>query len=389
MAVPTDAAPITFLQRDRPLRPDLFLVIPYLMLSGLGLLMVYTASAPRLEQLGISPDRDLKRQAVFVIIGFIVFATMSMIDLRTIRSLVPAIYGASLVLLVVVLTPLGDNVKGAQRWIQLGPYQFQPSELAKVAVILGLAALLARSPTDKLTWDRVGRAIALVALPAALIFFQPDLGTMLVFGFIAIVMLFTAGATWRQLAFLVVAAIIGGVALFQVGAIKEYQITRLTAFLDPAADPQGARYNQAQSEIAIGSGGFTGRGLFRGTQTNLRFVPEQSSDFIFTAVGEQLGFIGAAIVLFLFAVIVWRLLVIAVNARDRFSRLVTVGIAGLIAFHVFVNVGMTIRLMPVTGLPLPFMSAGGTVFIAMSAALGMAHSVWLRRSPVPGERVVE
>ncbi len=390
MAMRTDEpARITLLQRERPLRPDLFLVIPYMMLSGLGLLMVYTASAPRLEALGIPPDRDLKRQAVFVVIGFIVFGVVSMIDMRTIRGWVPAIYGSSLVLLVLVLSPLGENVKGAQRWIDIGPFQFQPSELAKLAVILGLASLLASAGGGPLRWDHVARAIVLVAIPAALIFLQPDLGTMLVFGFMAIVMLFTSGSTWRQLAFLSVSGVIGAVGLFQVGAIKEYQITRLTAFLDPASDLQGARYNQYQSEIAIGSGGFTGKGLFNGSQTNLRFVPEQSADFIFTAVGEQLGFVGSALVLILFGIIVWRILVAAVNARDRFGRLVAVGIASLIAFHVFVNVGMTVRLMPVTGLPLPFMSAGGTVFIAMSAALGMAHSIWLRRSPVPGERAIE
>ncbi len=390
MAMRTDEpARITLLQRERPLRPDLFLVIPYMMLSGLGLLMVYTASAPRLEALGIPPDRDLKRQAVFVVIGFIVFGVVSMIDMRTIRGWVPAIYGSSLVLLVLVLSPLGEKVKGAQRWIDIGPFQFQPAELAKLAVVLGLASLLASAGSGPLRWDHVARAIVLVAIPAGLIFLQPDLGTMLVFGFMAIVMLFTSGATWRQLAFLSVSGVIGAVGLFQVGAIKEYQITRLTAFLDPAADLQGARYNQYQSEIAIGSGGFTGKGLFNGSQTNLRFVPEQSADFIFTAVGEQLGFIGSALVLALFGIIVWRILVAAVNAKDRFGRLVAVGVASLIAFHVFVNIGMTVRLMPVTGLPLPFMSAGGTVFIAMSAALGLAHSVWLRRSPVPGERAIE
>jgi rod shape determining protein RodA len=168
--------------------------------------------------------------------------------------------------------------------------------------------------------------------------------------------------------------------------IKEYQITRLTAFLDPATDPLAAGYNQLQSEIAIGTGGLTGRGLFEGTQTNLRFVPEQSSDFIFTAVGEQLGFFGSVLVLVLFAILIWRVLVAAANSRDRFGYLIAVGVAAMIAFHMFVNIGMTVRLMPVTGLPLPFMSAGGTVFLAMSAAIGMAHSIWLRRSPVPGER---
>jgi len=388
MALTNDTSRIKLLQRDRPMRPDLLLIVPYIVLSVLGLLMIYSATAPGLEEEGLDPTADLKRQAFFVVLGFIVFAAMSVIEVKTVRLLVPAIYLVTIFLLIAVLL-IGQEVKGAQRWIPVGPWVFQPSEFAKVAVILAVAAVLAASPHLPLRWDRVARVLALVGLPALLIFLQPDLGTMLVFGFIAVLMLFVGGSTMRQLAFLIVAVIIGSVALFQVGAIQEYQVTRLTAFLDPATDLQGAQYNQAQSEIAIGSGGLTGRGLFDGTQTNLRFVPEQESDFIFTAVGEQLGFIGGLLVLALFALMLWRILVGAYGARERFGQLVAVGVAGLIAFHVFVNVGMTIRLMPVTGLPLPLMSAGGTVFVAMSAALGLVHSIWLHRSPVPGERLVE
>jgi len=199
------------------------------------------------------------------------------------------------------------------------------------------------------------------------------------------VMLFVGGTSLRQLAFIALAAIVMAVALFQVGAIQEYQINRVTSFLDGGGDQENADYNQLQSEIAIGSGGFFGKGLFGGTQTNLSFVPEQSSDFIFTAVGEQLGFVGGSIVIGLYAMIVWRLLVAAANGRERFSQMVAIGIASLLVFHVFVNVGMTLRLIPVTGLPLPFLSAGGTFFIAMSLGLGLAHSVWMRRSPVPDE----
>ena len=238
-------------------------------------------------------------------------------------------------------------------------------------------------------WDRVARAVLIVAVPAVLIFLQPDLGTMLTFGFIAGVMIFVAGATWRQMAALIVAGLVATVAVFQAGVIKTYQITRLTAFLDETSDVLNTQYNQFQSQIAIGTGGVFGKGLFNGTQTNLRFVPEQSSDFIFTAVGEQLGFRGSLFVLVMFGLIIWRVLVAAANARDRFGQLAATGVAALVAFHVFVNIGMTIRVMPVTGLPLPFMSSGGTVFVVMSVALGMAHSVWMRRSPLVGERTGE
>lgn len=385
MAIPTDEdRPVSLLRRERTARPDMLLVIPYLVLSALGLVMIYSASAPRLETLGLNPTRDLERQAIFVIIGFVGFAVTSMIDLRALKRWVPAIYLISVVSLVLVLSPLGASVKGAQRWIPVGPYQFQPAEIAKIAVVLGLAGLLSAA-AKPMRWDRVARGVALVAVPSLLIFLQPDLGTMLTFGFIAIVMIFIAGATFRQMGALLVAAILVAVGVFQVGAVKEYQLVRLTAFLDSAADPLGPGYNQLQSEIAIGTGGLMGKGLFNGTQTNLRFVPEQSSDFIFTALGEQLGFIGSAFVLVLFGVIIWRILMAAVNARGRFGQLVAIGVAAVVSFHVFVNVGMTVRLMPVTGLPLPFMSAGGTVFVAMSVALGLVHSVWIHRPASRGE----
>ena len=378
---------MSLLRRERQLRPDLILVIPYLLLTALGLVMIYTASAPRLEEAGVSPTRELEQQAAFVLIGFAAFAIVSVINLSVVRPWVPVLYLGSVVTLILVLSPLGSAVKGAQRWIQLGPVRFQPSEIAKLAVILGLAMLLSAAARP-MKWYRVARAVLIVVVPAVLIFLQPDLGTMLTFGFIAGVMIFVAGATWRQMAALIVAGLVTTVAVFQAGVIKTYQITRLTAFLDETSDVLNTQYNQFQSQIAIGTGGLFGKGLFNGTQTNLRFVPEQSSDFIFTAVGEQLGFVGSLFVLVLFGLIIWRVLVAAANARDRFGQLTATGVAALVAFHVFVNIGMTIRVMPVTGLPLPFMSSGGTVFVVMSVALGMAHSVWMRRSPLVGERPI-
>ena len=385
MAYTEERTQMSLLRRERQLRPDLMLVIPYLLLTALGLVMIYTASAPRLEEAGVSPTRELEQQAAFVLVGFAAFAIVSVINLSVVRPWVPALYLGSVVTLILVLSPLGSAVKGAQRWIQLGPIRFQPSEIAKLAVILGLAMLLSAAARP-MKWDRVARAVLIVVVPAVLIFLQPDLGTMLTFGFIAGVMIFVAGATWRQMAALIVAGLVTTVAVFQAGVIKTYQITRLTAFLDETSDVLNTQYNQFQSQIAIGTGGLFGKGLFNGTQTNLRFVPEQSSDFIFTAVGEQLGFAGSLFVLVMFGLIIWRVLVAAANARDRFGQLAATGVAALVAFHVFVNVGMTIRVMPVTGLPLPFMSSGGTVFVVMSVALGMAHSVWMRRSPLVGER---
>ncbi len=377
--------PAPYANRQAPLRPDVVLVLTYLIISAIGLLMVYSASAPGLRARGLDPAGELKTQAFFVLLGFITFAVVSSVDLAEVKGFVGPIYVIVTGLLVVVLTPLGDSEGLAQRWIDLGPVQFQPSEIAKIAVILMLASLLAGSSVP-LSWKTIARSLVIVGIPALLIFRQPDLGTMLVFAFVALAMLFVGGATIRQLAFLFVSTTVATVGIFQLKLIKEYQINRLTAFIDPGAHELSLSYNQVQSEIAIGSGGLFGKGLFAGTQTNAQFVPVQSSDFIFTAVGEQFGFVGSIVVIALFGVLLFRLLTIAVSARDRFAFLVTTGITAMFAFHVFVNIGMTIRIMPVTGLPLPFMSAGGTVFVAMSAALGLAHSAWIRMHRQPGAR---
>ncbi len=369
--------------RRRP-GPDLFLFVAFLALSALGILMVFTASRPLLEVQGLDPTSLMQRQIVFAAVGLVGFVVASLIDYREYRPLVPFFYGASLVLLVAVFA--AEPVNGARRWISLGPFQLQPAEFAKLAVILTLASVLAAVQDDEqgMPWKRLLVSLAVVAVPAALIFRQPDLGTMLVFGFLAIIMLFGAGTSLRQFAVLAGAGLVGGWTVLKMELLKSYQVERLTSFLDPTSDPLRAGYNRIQSELAIGSGQLVGKGLFQGSQTELSFVPAQPTDFIFTAVGEQLGFIGGALVLLAYAVLIWRLLRIAVNARDRLGMLIVVGVASLLAFHTFVNIGMTIGIMPVTGLPLPFMSAGGSAFITMSVALGIAHSVWLRRSPVPG-----
>jgi rod shape determining protein RodA len=372
-------------QRQRSLRPDLLIVIPYLLLSALGIVMIYAASAPRLELLELDPGYDMRRQVVFVLLGTVAFGVGSMLAGRRLRPLIPLAYIGSIILLVAVF-PFGRSGGGAQRWIDLGPFDLQPSEVAKVAVILAIALLLSRSAEDRVSGREIVITLALVAVPAVLIFLQPDLGTMLVFGFIAVAMLFVAGSSVRQIGALLLAAVVGAVAVLQLDVLREYQVERLTAFLDPASSELAANYTYTQSVTAIGSGGMFGKGLFGGALTNLSYVPEQATDFIFTAIAEQLGFIGAVLTLVLFAVILWRLLVIAALTRDPIGRLLVAGVAALIAFHVFVNIGMTVRLVPATGLPLPFVSYGGSSFLVMSFALGLAHAVWIHRSPVPEGR---
>lgn len=366
-----------------PLKPDLVLVLTYVTISAIGLLMIFSATAPGFEAAGADPATELRSQAIWVVLGFTVFAVASTFSLVELKGFAGPFYLVSVVLLVLVF-PLGESDGVAQRWIDLGRIQFQPSEFAKIAVILMIASILAAAERP-IKWNTVAHVLVIVGVPAGLIFLQPDLGTMLVFAAVTLALLFVGGATLRQLGFLFVATVVGTVGLFQLKLIEDYQIRRLTAFIDPESHSLDATYNQVQSEIAIGSGGFFGKGLFEGTQTNLQFVPVQSSDFIFTAVGEQFGFVGSVIVIALFGVLLFRLVVIAMSARSRFAFLVTMGVAAMLAFHIFVNIGMTVRIMPVTGLPLPFMSAGGTVFVALSAALGLAHSAWIRRNSPVGE----
>jgi rod shape determining protein RodA len=291
---------------------------------------------------------------------------------------------------MMVLLPLVflfPPVNGARRWIDLGFFQLQPSEFSKTVCVIALAAILGR-PVARLSWTRVFQGLAILAVPGALIFLQPDLGTMLVFSFVVVVMLFGAGMSGRQLLLLSGSAVLTATLVVQQGWLLGYQLDRIRVLMNPSIDPTGIGWNLRQSKLAVGSGQLFGKGLFEGQQTNFQYVPEQGTDFIFTAVGEQLGFIGAILVVLAYLVLIWRLLVIAANSRDRFGALITLGIAAMFMFHVFINIGMTVGIMPVTGLPLPFMSAGGSSFLNFSIALGIANSVWLRRSPVPGENSV-
>lgn len=364
-------------------RPDYGMILIIAGLTALGLIMIFSASAPRLEAAGLARSQQMVRQAIVVVLGAIVFVVASSISDRNWRLLTPWVYAAVLLLLIAVLSPIGALRQGAQRWISLGLFDLQPSELAKPAVILAIATFLAPVQENTMKWIRIVRTFGLVALPSVLIFLQPDLGTMLVFGFVTVVMLFMAGTTARQIVILGLGAVIALVLALELGLLAEYQLDRLTGFLNPGEQTLSINYNQNQSQIAIGSGGMFGLGLFQAPQTNLAFVPSQTTDFIFTAIGEQLGFVGGAIVILAFMVLVWRTLMVAAVARDRFGQLFCVGVGAMVGFHVFVNIGMAVGLLPVTGLPLPFLSFGGSFYLAMMMSLGIVHSVWLHRSRVP------
>lgn len=372
--------------RNDVARPDFVMLGCMLALSALGVLMIYSSSAPRLEAAGLGTTSTMARQAFFVVLGLAVSLIATSLSDRTWQSLAPIVYGGTLVSLLVVLSPVGALRQGAQRWIDLGFIDLQPAELAKPAVVLALAALLAPASDKGIPWLRVAKAVALVAVPAVLIFVQPDLGTMLVFGFVLVVMLFAAGTSARQIGLLLAMSILALLSAVQLGILRDYQLARLTGFLNAGQQTLSINYNQNQSQIAIGNGGLFGQGLFEGTQTNLAFVPAQTTDFIFTAVGEQLGFVGGALVIGLFLVLIWRMLMVAALARDRFAQLAATGVAAMVAFHVFVNIGMTLGLLPVTGLPLPFVSYGGSFYLAMAISVGIVNAIWIRRARTPGER---
>ena len=362
-------------------RSDKILFGTMLALSGFGLLMIYSATKN-------AGSFSMERQMIFVAAGLLLYFLASNVDYREYRSWVPVVSIVVLISLMVVF--LFEPVNGAQRWIPLGFFKLQPAEFAKVVVIVALASLLAppiRADMERppLTWATIGKALLITAIPAYLILREPDLGTTMVFFFIVYVMLFAAGASWRQMVTLGISGILTGVVVWQANLLEDYQLDRIRVLFDPTVDPQGIGYNLAQSKLAIGSGQIFGSGLFQGTQTNFEYVPEQETDFIFTAVGEQLGFIGGLLVLVAFSIIIWRLLVIAINARDRFGALIAAGTAAMMMFHVFINIGMTVGITPVTGLPLPFLSQGGSFYMSMTLALGIANSIWLMRTPVPGE----
>ncbi|HEY8531734.1 MAG TPA: rod shape-determining protein RodA, partial [Limnochorda sp.] len=323
------------------------------------------------------------RQAAWLGVAVVVMGLATLWDYRVIIAWAPYLLGFSLLLLVAVLLA-GPVISGARRWFVFGPVNFQPSELAKVTTIIALAWFLTRRD-DWDSFPAMGLALGLAAVPTLLVLLEPDLGTSLAFVAIAFVMLYGAGASaWRLglLAGLGVLALVGAVVVSRLGwvqILKEYQIERLLVFLNPAAAWYGAGWNVIQSMIAIGSGGFFGKGYLAGTQTQLAFLPARHTDFVFSVIGEEGGFLGASLVLFLYFLLLWRLLVIADQAKDREGRFLALGVFGLVFFHTVVNIGMAIGVLPVTGLPLPFISSGGTNLVTMYAALGLALNVSFRR----------
>jgi rod shape determining protein RodA len=357
---------------------DITLIVTAILLAIYGLFMVYSATHQSLQTLGTDPGYYLKRQIVFLMLGILAMIIVATFDYRLTKVYAPITYGIVVLLLLLVLTPLGDETAGAQRWIQILGFEFQPAEVAKLAVVTALGAYLSEIK-GRIRLEHVLKAAGIAAIPMLLIFVQPDIGTMLVFAAVLLAMLVVAGARLRYIGVLFLVAVMGTVVAFNLGIVRDYQIARLTAFIDPAADPLRAGYNKEQAEIAIGAGGLTGRGYLEGSQTNLDFVPEQHTDFIFTVVGEELGFIGAIALLGLFAILVWRGFRTAMMSRDAYGTLLASGVVTMLAFQVFVNIGMTVGIMPITGIPLPLVSSGGTAMIVNFIGIGLLLNVHMRR----------
>jgi rod shape determining protein RodA len=375
LALPRAASPL----HDKPTYRRLDLVDPYLLIATLLLMaygLVITYSTSYEDSAAGDPVQFILRGAIFTVLGLLVMAAVAYFDYAWFGTFAPLLYLVTLGLLVLVLV-IGHNVLGGQRWITIAGQKFQVSEFAKVLMIVVLAKFFA----DR--HDKMGSpvvlvgALALLAPAFALVYRQPDLGTSLVFVGIFFGMAYLAGARPWQLASLVAV----GLGAFPLiwGFLQDYQKGRLTAFLDPYADPQGAGWNIIQSLIAIGSGQATGKGLTAGTQSPLGYLPIAESDFVFAGLAEDLGFVGAVILFALYAVLLVATLRIAFRARDPFGTFVAAGVFSMLAFQLVVNVGMAMSLMPVTGIPLPFISHGGSSLLSVCMALGILQSISMRR----------
>lgn len=363
-------------------RLDLPLLLAVAALSAVGALLVRSATFQLLNENGDDPEGFLKRHILNLAIGFVLGGVVTLLDYRLLRAYVPILYGVACVGLVAVLSPLGETINGSHSWIVLGGgFQVQPSEFAKVGVVVLLAMILGE-PRDGEIGPGVRDvllALVLAGVPALLIILQPDLGTTLVFVAVMFGMLAVSGVRKRWLAGLVGVGAVTIAAVLLFGLLEQYQIDRFTAFMDPEADPRGAGYNARQARIAVGSGGLLGKGLFQGEQTGGHFVPEQQTDFIFTVAGEELGFVGSAVIVLLLGVVLWRGLRIATQAADLFGTLVATGVVCWLGFQTFQNIGMSIGIMPITGLPLPFVSYGGSATFANMIAFGLLQAVHVRR----------
>lgn len=358
---------------------NLDFVLILVILALIVVSLIFIGSATHIN----TPSEDrywyVQRQGIFAVINMVLIFALLHMDYKSIARYANVLYVINLLMLLAVMF-VGQSALGAQRWIQIGPISLQPSEFSKLIMIISLANLLDKRAGQLQTWRDLVPVFLYVGLPFLLVLKQPDLGTSLVFVSILFGMLFVAGIPMRMLLTIIGA----GIAMLPIfwNFLKDYQKMRLTVFLDPNVDPLGSGYHIIQSKIAIGSGMLTGKGLFAGTQSQLNFLPENHTDFIFAVIGEEVGFIGSVLVLLLYFVLLYRGLKIAGEARDNFGTLMAAGITSMIAFHLLVNVGMTAGIMPVTGIPLPLMSYGVSSLTSNMISLGLLLNIYMRRQKI-------
>jgi rod shape determining protein RodA len=365
---------------------DWLLMAAVLALLVIGTLLVWSATSARQGLEPGDPSAYLRKHLVNIAIGLVLLVLVTATDHRWVRIVAPLGYLASVAGLVLVLTS-GSTINGSRSWLQLGSMSIQPSELAKLAVVIGMALVVAERAEGRrrrtVDWVDVTLMLLIAGLPATLILLQPDLGTMLVLAATVFGVLAASGAPRRWLVLLAGGGVAAAVTAVWAGMLADYQVDRFLAFTNPDLDPRGAGYNTEQARIAVGNGGLFGEGLFDGSQTRSGFVPEQHTDFIFTVAGEELGLVGAGLLIAMLAVVVWRALVIASRTDDVFGRIAASGIACWLGFQSFQNVGMCLGIMPVTGVPLPLVSYGGSSMFAVMLAVGLLQNIHLRTATSP------
>jgi rod shape determining protein RodA len=370
-----------YAQERRPIRhidPLLLLVSAVLVVTGFFLLYSATNQTLRLDRL--DPFLRVNRQMATAALGVVLLLLMASFDYRFLKVYAGFIYAGVVLALLLVRVPfLGSSAAGAQRWFAFGGFQVTPSEFVKIGLVVMLGASLSELRRDTPSARDMMRLCGVVVVPLVLVFTQPDIGTSIVVVAIAAGMFLVAGVRGRHLGALVVICLVLIAAAFQLGVIKEYQLDRLRVFVDRENTPADVRYNLDQAEIAVGSGGLLGQGYLHGRQTTLDYVPEQHTDFIFTVAGEEFGFVGAVFVLTLYALLLWRSIRIAFMSKDPFGTYLATGVAIMFAIQMFVNIGMVIGIMPITGIPLPFLSYGGSSMLASCLGVGILLNVHMRR----------
>jgi rod shape determining protein RodA len=358
---------------------DPILTIAVALLLLIGTLLVYAATRNWYAANGLDPEYYLKRHILNIMIGSLLAWGTTVIDYRLIRAYTPLLWIFGVIGLTAVLIPgVGAEVNGAKAWIGLPfGFQLQPAELAKISIIVGMSMILSERThdTDAAQHRDVLQALVVAGIPVLLIAAQPDMGTIFIISIAVVTIIAVSGAPMRWVVGLILVAVIGSFTAVKVGVINDYQVKRLQAFVDPNVDTQGSGYQLRQARITVGSGGLIGTGLFNGPQTNGRFVPEQQTDFIFTVAGEELGFLGCGLILILYLVVLMRAFGIARRSNDPYGKLVCTGVIAWFAFQAFENIGMTLGMMPMTGVPLPFVSYGGSSMFATMIGFGLLQNV--------------